>query len=102
MFNLKDLEKFFGKATMNLNGIEFKLIRDKEMSGESAVWVSEDYRILATPDFDTVPVPVEVMEFVDGDWNIVGAEGYYKEINSFEEYVNAVRDLTKKIFEDQR
>jgi hypothetical protein len=72
------------------------------MCGESAVWVSEKYRIMATPDFDTVPVPVEVLELVDGDWYTIDAEGHNEEINSFEEYVSVVKGLTKKILDEKK
>ncbi len=98
MFTMKDLKSFFDNATMEIDGIVFKLTEDEEMTGKMAVWYSEKYKVLATPCFDDVSVAVEVMEIdVNGNCNTIDAEGYYGEIDSFEQYVNVVKSLTKKI-----
>jgi len=100
MFTMKDLEPFFDNATMEVDGIIFRLTEEEEMVGETAVWYSEKYKILATPCFDDVSVAVEVMEIdVNGDCNTIDADGYYGEVNSFEQYVGIVKTLTKKILD---
>lgn len=102
MFTMKDLKPFFDNATMEIDGIVFKLTEDEEMAGEMAVWYSEKYKVLATPCFDDVPIAVEVMEIdVNGDCNTIDADGYYGDVNSFEQYVKIVKTLTKKIFDNR-
>lgn len=98
MFTMGDLKPFFDKATIEINGITFRLSEDEDMVGELAVWYSEKYKILATPNFDDVPVPVEVLEVdINGDFNTIDADGYLGEVHSFEQYVEIVKTLTKKI-----
>jgi hypothetical protein len=98
MFTMKDLKPFFDNATMEIDGIVFKLTEDEEMAGEMAVWYSERYKVMATPFFDNIPVAVEVLEIDEnGDCNTIDADGYYGEVNSFEQYVEIVKILTKKI-----
>lgn len=95
---MKDLKPFFDNATMEIDGIVFKLTEDEEMAGEMAVWYSERYKVMATPFFDNIPVAVEVLEIDEnGDCNTIDADGYYGEVNSFEQYVEIVKILTKKI-----
>ncbi len=103
MFTMKDLKPFFDKATMEINGVVFRLTEDEDMIGELAVWYSEKYKVLATPNFDTVPVPVEVLEIeANGGFNAIDTEGYYGEVNSFEHYVEIVKTLTKKILDNRK
>lgn len=101
MFTMEDLKPLFDKAMIEINGITFRLTEDEDMVGELAVWYSEKYKVLATPNFDDVPVPVEVSEIdTSGDYNIINAEGYYGEVNSFEQYAEIVKTLTKKILDN--
>ncbi len=103
MFTMKDLKPFFGKTTMEIDEMNFRLTKDEDMAGELAVWYSEKYKILATPCFDDVPVPVEVLEIDEnGDYNTINADGYYGEVNSFEQYVEIVKTLTKKILDNDK
>ena len=94
MFTMKDLKPFFDNATMEIDGIVFKLTEDEEMAGEMAVWYSERYKVMATPFFDNIPVAVEVLEIDEnGDCNTIDADGYYGEVISFEQYVEIVKFL---------
>jgi len=103
MFTMEDLKPFFDKATMEIDGMNFRLTEDEDMAGELAVWYSEKYKVLATPDFDDVPVAIEVSEIdVNGDCNTIDADGYYGEVNSFEQYVEIVKTLTKKILDNRK
>lgn len=103
MFTMGDLKPFFDKATMEINGMTFRLTEDEDMVGELAVWYSEKYKVLATPNFDTVSVPVEVLEIdANGARNAIDTEGYYGEVNSFEQYVEIVKTLTKKILANHK
>lgn len=73
------------------------------MAGELAVWCSDKYKIMATPCFDDVPVAVEVMEIdVNGDYNVIDADGYYGEVDSFKQYVEVVKTLTQKILNEHK
>lgn len=100
---MKNLKPFFDNATMEVDGVTFRLTEEEEMAGEMAVWYSDKYKVLATPDFDGVSVAVEVMEIdVNGDCNTIDADGYYGEVNSFEQYVKAVTVLTKKILDKHK
>ncbi len=103
MITMEDLKPFFDKATMEIDGMNFRLTEDEDMAGELAVWYSEKYKVLATPDFDDVPVAVEVSEIDENrDYNIINAEGYYGEVNSFEQYAEIVKTLTKKILDSHK
>lgn len=103
MFTIKNLKPFLNKATIEIDGMNFRLTKDEDMAGELAVWYSEKYKILATPCFDDVPVPVEVLEIDEnGDYNTINADGYYGEVNSFEQYVKIVKTLTKKILDNDK
>lgn len=103
MITMEDLKPFFDKATIEIDGILFQLIQDEDMAGELAVWHSEKYKVLATPNFDDVPIPIEVSEIdKNGDYTIINAEGYYGEVNSFEQYAEIVKTLTKKILDNYK
>lgn len=103
MFTMEDLKPFFDNATMEVYGITFRLTEEEEMAGEMAVWYSDKYKVLATPDFDGVSVAVEVMEIdVNGDCNVIDADGYYGEVNSFEQYAEVVKTLTQKILNEHK
>mgnify|MGYP000868877479 CR=1 FL=1 len=103
MFTMEDLRQFFDKATMEVDGIIFRLTEDEYMAGELAVWYSEKYKVIATPAFDDVPIAVEVLEVdTNGDHNTIYADGYYGEVNSFEQYTEIVKTLTKKILDDRK
>ncbi len=103
MITMEDLKPFFDKAMIEIDGILFQLIQDEDMAGELAVWHSEKYKVLATPNFDDVPVAVEVLEIdVNGDCITIDADGYYGEVNSFEQYVEIVKTLAKKILDNRK
>lgn len=99
---MEDLKPFFDKATMEINGMTFKLMKHEDMVGVVALWYGEEYQILATPYLDEIPVAVEVLEVVNDDLNLIDSEGYYGEVNSFEEYVNVVKDIAKKIIDKNK
>lgn len=103
MFTMEDLSPLFDKAMIEINGMKFRLTKDEDMAGELALWYSEKYRVLATPNFDGVPVPIEVSEInKNRDYNIIDAEGYYGEVDSFEQYAEIVKTLTKKILDNYK
>lgn len=101
MFTMEDLKPFFDNATMEVYDIIFRLTKEEEMAGETAAWYSDKYKVLATPCFDDVSVAVEVMEIDEnGDFNVIDADGYYGEVNSFKQYVEVVKTLTQKILDN--
>ena len=103
MFTMKDLKPFFDKALISIDGNDFQLIEEEGMAGELAVWYSRKYKVIATPCFDDVPIAIEVLEIDEnGDCNTIDADGYYGEVNSFEQYVEIVKALTKKILDNQK
>jgi len=100
MFTMKELEPFIQMAaTMEINDMTFILIKVEDLSGELAVWVSETYRVYATPYFEGIPVPVHV---IDCNNQEIGTESYPAEIDSFERYMKIVQTLTSKILEHPR
>jgi len=102
MFTMDDLQQYFDKATIEINGMMFKLTKREDMAGEVAVWNNEKFQILATPNFDNVPVPVEVSEVIDGDIDIIDSEGYHGEVDNFEDYVNVVKHTAKQILDSHK
>lgn len=100
---MEDLKPFFDKAKMDIDKMTFRLTEEEDMVGELAVWYSKNYKVLATPCFDDVPVAVEVLEInANGDYNTIDADGYYGEVNTFEQYVGIVKTLTKKILDNRK
>jgi hypothetical protein len=102
MFTMDDLQQYFDKATIEIKGMTFKLTKSEDMAGEVALWYSDKYKIRATPNFDNVPVPVEVSEIINGDSNVIDAEGYYGEVDNFEDYVNVVKHTAKQILDSHK
>jgi len=98
MFELKDLEEHFGK-TMQINGATFKLEKHEDLSGTLAVWRNESYLIYATPCFEGVAVPVQV---IDCNNKPIGEDGYYSEIDNYERYFHIVKVLSEKILRRMR
>lgn len=98
MFELKELEEHFGK-TMQIDGLIFTLEKHEDLSGMLAVWKNESYRIYATPCYDSVAVPVHV---IDCNNQEIGTDGYYSEIDSYERYCHIVKVLSEKILRRER
>lgn len=81
----------------------FGLTEDENMAGELSIWYSEKYKVMATPCFNDVPIAIEVLEIgVKGDCNIIDADGYYGKVNSFKQYLEIVKTLTKKILDNHK
>ncbi len=100
MFTMENLDPYFEMAaTLEINGMTFTLEKVEELSGLQAVWMSESYKIYATPCFDNIPVPVHV---VDCNEQEIGTDGYNVEVDSFERYCKIVQTLTAKIIRRTR
>jgi hypothetical protein len=100
MFTMKELEPFIQMAaTMEINDMTFILIKVEDLSGELVVWVSETYRVYATPYFEGIPVPVHV---IDCNNQEIGTESYPVEIESFERYCKVVQTLVAKVLRSPR
>ena len=98
MFELKDLEDHFGE-TMQIDGSTYTLEKHEDISGTCAVWKNVSFLIYATPMFDGVAVPVQVMDL---DNNEVGIDGYHPEIDTYESYCHIVKVLVEAIFRRAR
>ena len=89
-------------ATLIINDMEFTLRKVEELSGSLAVWYNEDFVIRATPCFDNVAVPVEVLQHgyepLEDEWHSIGTDAYLVEVDSFERYSHVVKVLAEKIF----
>jgi hypothetical protein len=95
MFTMKELEPFIQMAaTMEINCMTFTLTKVEDLSGELAVWVSETYKVYATPYFEGIPVPVHV---IDANGQEIGMDSYPVEVESFERYCNIVQTLASAI-----
>jgi hypothetical protein len=100
MFTMKELNPYFDmSATMEINDVEYTLIKVEEMSGELAIWVSDSHTVYATPYYEGVSVPVHV---IDCNNQEIGLDGYPAEIESFERYCKVVQTLTAKILRRYR
>lgn len=100
MFTMRELKQYFEMAAaMEINGMTFTLTKVEEMSGTHAAWISDSYTVYATPYFDDIPVPVEV---IDCNRQEIGTDGYTAEIDSFERYMKVVQTLVAKILRRHR
>jgi hypothetical protein len=101
VFTLEDLEAHYGK-TMEIDGLTFTLEKIIEQSGTLAIWKYEnEFVIMATPMFENVPVPIQVLQHgyepLDDEWESIGEDGYYPEIDNYERYCRIVKTLSEKI-----
>jgi hypothetical protein len=99
MFTMENLEPYFDMATMEINDMKFTLEKVEELSGVHAVWMSESYKVYATPYFEDIPVPVHV---VDSNEQEIGRDGYLVEVDDFDRYCKSVKVLTEKILRRAR
>jgi formylmethanofuran dehydrogenase subunit A len=99
MFTMDDLEVYFDIATMNINDIECTLTKVEELSGVLALWMSESYKVYATPYFDGVAVPVHVNDCNNQE---IGLDSYPVEVECFERYCKIVQMLAAKIIRRPR
>lgn len=77
----------------------FTLSKQEDLSGVSAIWCNDSYRIYATPYYDSVAVPVQV---IDCNNQEIGTDGYYPEIDSYKHYCEVVKVLSEKILRRAR
>ena len=98
MFELKDLEPHYGKS-IEIDGSVFVLEKVKELNGVNAVWLNDSYLIFATPPFDGVAVPVQVIDYNNQE---IGTNGYYPEIDSYGRYCKILKVLAEKILRRAR
>jgi hypothetical protein len=92
MFTMKELKPFIQMAaTRKINEMTFTLEKVEELSAVHAVWMSESYKVYATPNFDNIPVSVHV---VDCNEQEIGTDGYPVEVDDFERYCKCVKVLT--------
>ena len=94
MFEFKDLAEHFGNK-MIINNEEYTLTN----IGEIAMWISNSYKVYATPYFEDIPVPVEVIAINEQP---IGTDSYPVEIESFDRYCKIVYTLTAKILRRSR
>ena len=100
MFTMKELKPYFEMAaTMQINDIDYTLTKVEELSGELAVWVSDSYTVYATPYYEGIPVPVNV---IDCNNQEIGIDSYPVEVDSFERYCKIVQTLTSKVLRRSR
>jgi hypothetical protein len=93
MFTMEDLEVHYGK-TIEINDMTFTLEKHEDLSGVSAVWKNDSYLIYATPMFDNVPVPIQI---IDVNGQEFGEDSYHAEVEDFAGYIKIVKTLASKI-----
>jgi hypothetical protein len=81
-------------ATIEIDGLTFKLEKVEDLSGELAVLVSESYLIYATPYYEGIPVLVDVRDCNNKE---IELDGYPVEIDDFSRYSKVVQTLAAKI-----
>jgi len=94
MFEMASLEAHYGKA-MEINGEWCTLTK----VGEIAMWISKSYKVYATPYFEDIPVPVEVIAINEQP---IGTDSYPVEVYDFERYTKVVKTLSEKILRRAR
>jgi hypothetical protein len=95
--NVKDLIKYIG-FRMLIDGALFILDIRHDCGGEWAVWVSDNYIIDATPNFEFMPVPVALD---DKDGCFTGhSENYTLPVRTFREYCIVVRLLGERLIRE--
>ena len=94
MFEFKDLAEHFGNK-MIINNEEYTLTN----IGEIAMWISNSYKVYATPYFEDIPVPVEVIAINEQP---IGTDSYPVEVYDFERYTKVVKTLSEKILRRAR
>jgi hypothetical protein len=90
---MSDLEPYHGK-TMKINGSTFTLTKVEELSGKLAVWISDSYKVYATPYYEDIPIPLHI---VDCNGQEIGIDCYPDEVGDYERYCEVVQVLTAKI-----
>ena len=102
MFTIHDLEDYFGKTQIEVNGLTFNLIKDESMAGVLALWqcTTPDNSIVvyATPDWEDIAVSVEAFDDESQQMGC-GCEIYEHEIHLFEDYIDVVKVLLKRILD---
>lgn len=96
MFTMEDLFPKYEGAKIKILDMDFTLRKDNELCGDLATWYNDSLIIHATPMFDNISLPVDVMT---KDWIMLDYKCDFKEIFSFEEYKEKVKELTEKILE---
>lgn len=94
MFEFKDLAEHFSNK-MIINNEEYTLTN----IGEIAMWISNSYKVYATPYFEDIPVPVEVIAINEQP---IGTDSYPVEVYDFERYTKVVKTLSEKILRRAR
>ena len=94
MFEMASLEAHYGKA-MEINGEWYTLTK----VGEIAMWISKSYKVYATPYFEDIPVPVEVIAINEQP---IGTDSYPVEVYDFERYTKVVKTFSEKILRRAR
>ena len=93
MFTMEDLEVHYGK-TIEINNTTFTLEKHEDLSGVSAVWENDSYLIYATPMFENIPVPIQI---IDINGQEIGVDSYPAEVDNYELYCKIVKALAGKI-----
>jgi hypothetical protein len=94
---VKDLRKYIGYR-MLINGELFILDIRHDCGGEWAVWVSGNYIIDATPNYEYMPVPVALD---DKDGCFTGrSENYTEPVKTFREYCIIVKLLGERLIKE--
>ena len=70
-----------------IKGEKYTLSINYDLSGELAYWIGEKYSIVATPLFDGISVPVDVLDY---NGCVLDYDVYRGQITCFESYCTAV------------
>lgn len=92
-----EIQDLINGSKITINGFEFTLSIEDSMSGDIAVWRSEKYIILATPNYEDIPIPVDIYTI---DYMSIGTECSFKDVETFEEYCNEVKETAEMIFKE--
>jgi hypothetical protein len=96
MFSLIDIVKHQGHS-IEVNGKKFDLYFDSDLSGDYAIWFTDDFRVYATPGWEGHAIAI-ALHGADNDVDY-DVENYDSTVRDFEHYVEIVKEHTKKMLD---
>lgn len=98
MFTMSDLFPKHEGAQIKILDQVFTLTKEIDLSGELAKWYNDSFIIYATPMFDNIPIPIDIMtaEYMELD-----CDSSYQEVLTFEEYCKKVKEISENILNEQ-
>jgi len=95
---MDDLFPLYEGTKIKILDMDFTLRKDNELCGDLATLYNDRFIIHATPMFDNIALPIDVMTV---DWFMLDYECSFKEIFTFQEYIEKVKEIAEKILKER-